>query len=271
MRKPPPIKPRNQDGVSLKGCNFIYAPGGEANEYAALAANPYRGCGHRCLYCYVPRQLHMTRADFDAGAKEREGYLEKLTKDARHYQRAGITEQVLLSFSSDPYHPFDTSLTRQTMIALQEHGMAICPLSKGGTRALRDIDLFRPDRDAYAATLTSLDDAFSLRWEPDAPLPGDRIAAQQAFAKRGIYVWTSLDSIEASLAIVRATHEFVDLYKVGRANYLAALTKTTDWRGYTLRMIELLSKLGKAHYIKQDLQPYLPPGYYNPLRVPQHH
>jgi hypothetical protein len=49
---------------------------------------------------------------------------------------------------------------------LIEHGLAFSILSKGGTRALRDADLYRPDRDAYAATLTSLDDRFSLKWEP---------------------------------------------------------------------------------------------------------
>ena len=76
--------------------------------------------------------------------------------------------------------------------------------------------------------------------------------------------------VEASLAIVDATHEFVDLYKVGRVNYVG-LTKTTDWRAYTLRMIEKLQRLGKAHYVKRDLQPYLPNGYINPLRARQHH
>jgi DNA repair photolyase len=95
-------KTRGPDGVSLKGCDFIYSPGGQANEYSPLAANPYDGCGHRCLYCYVPLFRHITRAQFDAGAKERENYIEKLTKDARHYRQAGITEQVLVSFTSDP-------------------------------------------------------------------------------------------------------------------------------------------------------------------------
>jgi len=36
-------------------------------------------------------------------------------------------------------------------------------------------------------------------------------------------------------------------------------------------MIDKLQALGKAHYIKKDLQPHLPAGYHNPLRVPQHH
>ena len=67
-----------------------------------------------------------------------------------------------------------------------------------------------------------------------------------------------------------ATHSFVDLFKVGRANYLR-ITKTTDWQDYTLRMIDLLNQVGAKHYIKQDLQPFLPAGYPNPLRIVQHH
>jgi DNA repair photolyase len=267
-------KELNPDGVSLMGCTYIYAPRGQAGEYAPLATNPYRGCGHACAYCYVPLVLKMKRPDFDAGAFPRPNFLKNLRKEAERYQAAGVTEQVMLSFTSDPYHPGDTMLTRETLIVLREHGFGLCVLSKGGTRALRDIDLFRPNRDAYAGTLTSLDDRFSLKWERNAPLPGDRIAALRAFHERDIFTWTSLEptlNIEASLAIVRATHEFVDLYKVGRANYLKELTRTTDWRDYTLRIIDLLDTLGKQHYIKKDLQPFLPPGYTNPLRVPQHH
>jgi DNA repair photolyase len=265
-------KERNADGVSLKGCTYIYASGGQANEYAPLTVNPYDGCGHACVYCYVPLVRHITRAQFDAGAKAREAYPALLRKDAAHHQRARITEQCLISFTSDPYHPFDTALTRECLMILRDYGLAFCTLSKGGTRALRDIDLFRPDRDAYAATLTTLDDHFSLKFETQAPLPGDRIAALKAFHQAGIFTWVSLEPVlspQHSLAVVEATHEFVDLYKAGRANYMGALTKTTDWQSYTLRLTELLTRLGKPHYIKTDLQKYLPDGYPNPLRVRQ--
>ena len=34
--------------LGLPGCTLIYAPGGNAGEYAELAANPYDGCGHKC-------------------------------------------------------------------------------------------------------------------------------------------------------------------------------------------------------------------------------
>lgn len=271
-----PILQLNDDGVSVKGCSYIYAPRGQAGEYSALAANPYKGCGHKCAYCYVPLITKQDRGEFNEGAVVRNGgsYLDLLRKDATKYQLAGIGEQVMISFTSDPYHPGDTSTTRTALEILRDHGLAVCTLTKGGTRSLRDIDMFRPDRDAFASTMTSLDDRFSQKWESGAALPGDRMAALKAFHERGIFTWISLEptiDVEASLAIVDATHEFIDLYKVGRANYLKEITTTTDWESYTHRMIDRLQQLGKLHYIKKDLQGYLPAGYHNPLRIPQHH
>jgi DNA repair photolyase len=260
--------------TSVPGCTYIYAPKGQAGEYAPLATNPYRGCGHGCAYCYVPLVTKQDRPSFDAGAVERKDFRKHLIRDAEKYQAAGIEEQVMLSFTTDPFHPGDTSLTSVTVEILKAYGLGFCTLTKGGTRALSDIDRFRPDRDAFASTLTTLDDAFSLKWERNAALPDDRLKALKVFHNRGIFTWVSLEptlDIEESLAVVDATHEFVDLYKVGRANYLKEITRITDWRGYTLRMIDKLQALGKRHYIKQDLQPYLPAGYHNPLRVHQFH
>ena len=246
--------------TGLKGCTIIYEPKRQALEYATLACNPYKGCGHSCAYCYVVFITKQPRTEFNAGAVPRKDFVARLLKDARKYQAAGITEQVLLSFTTDPYPPAYHLLTRTVLEILIEHGLGFCTLTKGGHRALRDLDLFRPDRDAFAATLTSLDPAFSRKWERRAAEPAERIDTLRRFHAAGIFTWVSLEptlDIEASLAIVEATHRFVDLYKVGRVNY-SPMTKTTDWRSYTLRMIELLNRLGARHYIKRDLQAYLP-------------
>lgn len=262
------------DQPKVPGADVIYRPAGEAGEYAPLATNPYKGCGHACAYCYVPLATHQDRAEFNAGAVPRKGFIERLEKDALRYQRAGVTAQVMLSFATDPYHPGVRSLTRPTLDILLMHGLAFCTLTKGGEVALEDLDMFRPARDAFASTLTTLDERFSQKWEPRAPLPKSRIAALRRFHDRGVFTWVSLEptlDVEASLEIVRATHGFVDLFKIGRANYLKAITKTTDWRDYTVRMIDVCQRLGVKHYIKKDLQPFLPPNYFNPLRVPQHH
>ncbi len=262
------------DQPKVPGADVIYRPAGEAGEYAPLATNPYRGCGHSCAYCYVPLATHQDRAEFNAGAVPREGFLARLEKDAMRYQRAGVTAQVMLSFATDPYHPGVRDLTRPTLDMLLMHGLAFCTLTKGGEVALEDIDLFRPTRDAFAATLTTLDDRFSRKWEPNAPLPASRIAALRKFRERGIFTWVSLEptlDVDASLELIRATHSFVDLYKIGKANYLKAITTTTDWADYTVRVIDLCQKVGARHYIKRSLQPHLPPNYPNPLRVAQHH
>lgn len=264
----------NPDGVSVKGCSIIYAPAGQAGEYAPLACNPYRGCGHACAYCYVPNVLRMDRKEFDAGAVDRPTFLHLLKRDAMKYQELGLDGQVMLSFTTDPFPPGHNTLTRDVISMLQEHGLGVCTLTKGGSRALRDIDLFRPNRDAFASTLTSLDDNFSRKWERGAALPTDRIETLKRFHEAGIYTWVSLEptlDVDSSLEIVRHTHSFVDLFKIGKANYLKDISTTTDWESYTHRMIELLQKLGAKHYIKKDLQPHLPVGYDNPRRVVQHH
>jgi DNA repair photolyase len=263
----------NPDGVSIAGCKMIYAPKGQAGEYAPLAANPYRGCGTGCAYCYVPLITKQDRKEFDAGAVSRRDYLAQLRKDAQKYRAAGIREQVMFSFTTDVYNPNNRELTRPSIEILIEHGLGFCVLTKGGTRALEDRNLYRRDRDAFASTLTSLDERFAKKWERNAAPPDDRLAALRAFHDAGIFTWVSLEPTldsDSSLAIVEAAHGFVDLWKVGRVNYLP-MTKTTDWRDYTLRMVELLNRLDARHYIKHDLQPYLPPGYPNPMRVPQHH
>lgn len=263
----------NPDGVSIKGCSIIYAPKGQAAEYAPLACNLYRGCGHKCAYCYVPAVLRISREEFDAGAVERKDFQKLLVKDAEKYREAGITGQVMLSFTTDPYHPGDTQLTERVLLELRYFGLGFCTLTKGGKRALRDIGYFRPEHDAFASTLTSLDPAFSAKWERGATPPQERIDTLRAFHERGIFTWVSLEptlDVDASEAIIRATHSFVDLYKIGRANYLP-MTASTDWEAYTKRMIQVCAELGVKHYIKKDLQRYLPEGYYNPMRIQQHH
>ena len=261
----------NPDGVSVRGCDVIYAPKGQAGEYAPLATNPYRGCGHACSYCYVPAAIRMSREAFDAGATPKPDFLARLTRDAEKYRAHGVTEQVLLSFTTDPYHPGDTTLTRGVLATLHDYGLRFCTLTKGGRRALRDLDLFDPARDAFASTLTTLDPAQSQEWERNAALPEDRLAALRAFHDARIFTWVSLEPVydtAMTLALIQETAPYVDLYKIGRLNY-HRLTREIDWRAFTEAVLRVVGDLGKQCYIKRDLQPYLQVGYFNPLRITQ--
>jgi DNA repair photolyase len=255
----------------------IYTPTGLALEYSAWACNPYHvGCGHKCLYCFEKtRKNEAKKALFDAGAIPKENWLEKLRIDAAKCQALGITGQVLMSFTSDVYNPHDVSMTRPTIEIIQEFGMGINVLTKAGMRSLDDIDLFRPTRDCYGATLTALDDEMSLEWEPCAALPDERMEALKTFHRCGIYTWCSLEpvlDVEASLEIVRQTHTFIDHYKIGKSNYMEKYPTIAaiDWEDYTHRMMDVVAKVGASHYFKKFLQRYLPVGYNNPMRIDQH-
>jgi DNA repair photolyase len=240
--------------------SLLYEPKGRAREYAALSCNVYSGCDHACSYCYAPSATFKQRNDFVI-SKPRKNFIQLLNQEANNWK--GAKDQVLLCFTCDPYQALDeqTGDTRQAIMALHARGFPICTLTKGGKRALRDIDLFGP-RDAFASTLTFLDPAQSLEWEPGAALPDDRMKTLSAFYETGVTTWVSLEPTidpQQSLEIIRQTHGFVDLYKVGKLNY-HPLAQTIDWRKYTIQAIELISGYGRDYKIKNDLAQFIPSG-----------
>ena len=149
--------------------------------------------------------------------------------------------------------------------------MGFCRLTKGGPRALRDLDLFRPERDAFASTLTTLDPDQSREWEPLAALPADRLKTLKRFHDAGIFTWVSLEPVydtAMTLNLIQESAAYVDLYKIGRINY-HRITREIDWRRFAEAVLSLVNDLGKKHYIKKDLQPFLPAGYENPRYINQ--
>lgn len=240
---------------------LIYEPAGRAREYAALALNVYRGCDHACAYCYASAATRRSRERFIHPETRGPDFLRKLEREAQARQPS---DPILLCFTTDPYCALDErlGLTRQTIKILHAAGHAVHILTKGGSRALRDIDLLGPN-DAFATTLTLLDDDASLRWEPGAALPSDRIATIREYHGAGIPTWVSLEPVldpAIVLEIIRRTHKFVDLFKVGRWNYHAD-AKLIDWAKFARDAITLLESLGKRYYIKRDLACFLPEGH----------
>ena len=264
-------QPQISTKASVKGCYLIYEPKGRAREYAALACNVYRGCDHGCIYCFGPSATRRQRREFVASIP-RANFLAKLQKEADKYQAAGIRGNVLLSFTTDPYQHLDVKeqVTRHAIEILHGAGLNVHILTKGGSRALRDLGLFTP-ADAFATTLTLLDDEQSLKWEPNAALPQDRIATIRQFHAAGIPTWVSLEPVldpTAALQIIRETWHFADVFKVGTLNYHPH-AKTIDWDKFAHDAVNVLSEFGfcrhtdpdtlqRGHfYLKRDLACYL--------------
>ena len=240
---------------------LIYEPRGRAREYAALACNIYRGCDHGCKYCYAPAATFSTATAFRNSHTRKTFSIAALAREAKKLR--GTNKRVLLCFTTDPYQHLDEILkvTRDVLELFRHYSIPFQVLTKGGFRALRDIDLFSK-RDAFATTMTLLDESQSLEWEPDAATPSERMYALSQFHNAGIQTWVSLEPVidpAQSLEIIRQTYPFVDLFKVGTLNH-HAYAKTVDWEKFAADAVDLLKSLDKPYYIKHDLRKWLPEG-----------
>lgn len=233
----------------------IYEPKGRAREYAPLACNLYRGCGHGCTYCYAPSVLRMDRETFHGQPTPRPGILDALRRDVVALR--GDPLHVLLCFTCDPYQRIDKEhrLTRQAIKIIKAADMHFEVLTKGGWKAERDFDLYGPG-DRFATTLTFSDMFESAEWEPLAATPINRIGTIREAKERGIETWVSLEPVIdplQSLELIRITCEWVDNYKVGKWNH-DKRAADIDWKRFGHEAVNLLEKLGKKYYIKEDLQ-----------------
>lgn len=239
---------------------YVYEPKGKAQEYGEHALNLYEGCVHGCTYCYVPDILRKMPKMFHALARARAFDWAVLKAEIASLRGKSL----FLCFTCDPYQLIDreTGLTRQVIQLCHASEVRVVLLTKAGQDGQRDFDLLsaRPDLSSYGATLTFCrnDDA-SLRWEPNAALPGSRGAALERAHRLGIPTWASLEPVidpAQSLEIIHCCHEFVDVFKVGRWNH-DARANAIDWRAFGREAVRLLEGYGKRYYIKKDLAAYL--------------
>jgi len=237
----------------------IYEPKGKAREYEALAVNPIIGCDHGCTYCYGPSVMHISREEFRS-PRVRDNFLNDLAADARKLE--GCTDHVLIGFICDPYCLYEATneITRHTIDVLHAHGLRVSILTKGGYRACRDLTRLTPE-DRFGASLTFLRAVDSLEWEPGAADPISRIFTLREAHLRGIPTWVSLEPVidpSATLELIRISAAYVDVFKIGKLNYIKS---TFDLYAFGRDLARMLTDLGVRYYIKDSLFPYMPQGF----------
>ena len=245
--------------------NTIYEPKGKAREYSPLALNIYDGCDHQCDYCYVRN----FKSDYYNTSGEREimprkNIIQELLKDASKYSNKS---QVLLCFTGDPYCHADVKYqtTRKVLKILLDNNVLVSILTKGGSRAKRDIDIIKKFKNKikFGSTLTFFDEKLSLKYEPFAALPSDRFETLKFFHNNNVRTWVSLEPVileEETFRIIDETYKYVDEYKVGLTNYYT-LPKQIDWKNFAEKVVKKLRMLNKDFYVKEDLRKYLDDGF----------
>ncbi len=242
---------------------IIYEPKGRAREYSPLALNVYSGCDHGCLYCYVPRVLKRDREEFHKDVTPRKGILEAVEKEAP--RRSGTKDQVLLSFTGDPYCRKEKRyrMTRAILKVLVENRIPVAILTKGGTRCLEDLDVFKKfgRHIKVGATLTFRQELDSGKYEPDAAPPSDRLRALKILHVYKVKTWVSFEPVidtGQTLALLEETLPYVDQYKIGKINQYLGLDKKIEWEPFLRAAIGVLWSAGKPFYVKEDLRDICP-------------
>ena len=237
----------------------IYTPKGKAREYSPLALNLYNGCSNGCSYCYVPRISRRDRVEFMQNIVVRKDILKKLDRDCQELE--GNNQPILMCFTSDPYQKEEEHyrITRQAIKILNKYNLNFQILTKSGSSAEQDFDLYKPG-DTYATTLTFDNVPDSRKYEPNADTPGKRIESLYRARQKGIKTWVSLEPVidpEQSLHLIDMTWNLVNLFKVGKLNGNPDIEATIDWKKFGQDAIARIKSHGNTYYIKKDLRKFL--------------
>ena len=163
-------------------------------------------------------------------------------------QKTVYREQILLSFVGDVYcDSADGGATTRAMLELlNTYNAPVAVLSKGGSKMLRDLDVFKAfgDRIAVGTTLTFMDERKSAEWEPFASSPEERLQ--------------TLKTLHEKLIERTLSDNSVDHYKIGKINHYRDADKWQDWRQYLIDCVNLLRPANKQVYYKFCLRKLAP-------------
>ena len=219
----------------------IYAPKGKAKEYGDYAINIYKGCPHRCYYCFAPNVLHRERELFHSNITPRENIVEET---AKQIVRENITGKLIhLCFTCDPYPTgYDSTPTREIIKILKDSGNNVQILTKGDGR--RDFDLLDKN-DWYGITLdgTAIDDMYR-----------NRLNSLAEAHSKGIRTWVSFEPVtdERQFFIdLNLVSMIADKVKIGKLNYYPS---DIDWGRFGRKAEALCKILNIDYYIKDSLR-----------------
>jgi DNA repair photolyase len=116
----------------------------------------------------------------------KEGVLDRLKDDLKHF-KPGI---IGVSTVTDPYQPIEKELklTRQALSIIGSAGFKASIQTKSSLVS-RDLDVIRTHHFELGMTITSLDDDFRRKFEPEASPPEERAMALEEASSMGIKTW----------------------------------------------------------------------------------
>ncbi len=150
--------------------------------------NVYRGCAHRCIYCYaLYSHEYIKGGSFYNEIYAKVNVADVLKKELPKFSR----ELVNLGGVTDSYQPAEREyrLMPPVLELLASYNTPVTLCTKS-TLILRDIDLLKGVSKAgglmCAFTVTTMDKTTAKLLEPNAPPPHERMEAVKEIKKKGI-------------------------------------------------------------------------------------
>jgi len=175
--------------------------------------NYYRGCTHRCVYCYL-RFLCRWRKQ-----KEKWGEFVDVKVNAPELvakESKGKKGAAILCTGGDPYQPVDNKyqLTRKVLQSLDPN-LKLSILTKSDL-ITRDIDLFKRFKNIeLGLTITTLDEDIKKVFELASPSSHARLEALKRLKQEGFYTYVFVGPIFPYLTdledVFKEVSPFVDL------------------------------------------------------------
>ena len=169
-------------------CKSILSDTGLPADYAI---NCYVGCEHACCYCYARYMKRFTghREPWGTFVDVRTNAPEVLAREIRRKPRGSV----MLSSVCDGWQPLESKygVSGECVKMLAEHGWPVSILTKSAL-VRRVLPVLEGKPADLGMTVTTLDENLRRVIEPGASPTGERLAALEEAAKRGIRVWAFL-------------------------------------------------------------------------------
>ncbi len=215
--------------------------------------NPYTGCSHRCIYCYITSYIPNA---FNLRLKK--GVVKKISEEVKKLDEK---KYVSMSNSSDPY-PLEEKkyeITRKILKIFRENQIKLLIITKSDLVG-RDVDILSKMHSSVSVTITTLKDEIAKILEPNAPSPNKRIKALKKLSDNGIKCSVRLDPIIPGLndgeieKIIGKVAKYCEHIvsstikprKDGLKRMIRAFPKIVNGLSF--------EKMGNSHYLPRDLR-----------------
>jgi len=231
----------------------------ESTDYAL---NPYKGCEHRCVYCYSPYVIHMPLEEWNGVVYVKRNLPTVLDKELK--KKKGF---ITIGTVTDAYQPAEKKyeITRKSLEVLRRHRRDISILTKSSL-ILRDIDIIeRIPHAEIGVTITTLQEEWRRKIEPNASSIDERLRILEEFRDKAItYAFIGpifpdilMDDLPELLNLLKefgVSYVIFDRfrYKEGMIlpNFLEEIVKNADYYKVKMQIMRLIKSLKMRIYFE---------------------